>query len=100
MKKEENSKYILVNAIDRNFGQPLMFDTFEDAQKEMKKLFCEYASWNENDTQKINENIEKFVEEKNNEDSDYGTGFFEDKAYGYTENLESFDIQIFKLNKI
>lgn len=97
MKKEENSKYILVSTVDRNFGQPLMFDTFEDAQKEMKKLFCKYASWDENDVKKIDENIEEFVTEKNGENANYGIGFFEDTAYGYTENLESFDIQIFKI---
>ena len=97
MKKEENSKYILVSAVDRNFGQPLMFDSFEEAKKEMKRLFCEYAAWDDNDAKRINENIQEFVEEKNNEDVDYGTGFFEDIAYGYTENLESFDIQIFKI---
>ncbi len=97
MKKEESSKYVLVSAIDRNFGYPLMLDDFEDAQKEMKKLFCKYASRNENDAKRINGNIEEFVAKKNNEDADYGTGFFEDKAFGYTENLESFDIQIFKI---
>lgn len=53
MKKEENSKYVLVSAIDRNFGQPLMFNSFEEAQKEMKRLFCEYAAWDENDEKKL-----------------------------------------------
>lgn len=40
--KENNQKYILVRSIDRWFRQPLLFNNFKDAEKEMKKLSKKY----------------------------------------------------------
>lgn len=39
---ENNQKYILVRSIDRWFRQPLLFNNFKDAEKELKKLSKEY----------------------------------------------------------
>ena len=49
--KEDNQKYILVRSIDRWFRQPLLFNNFKDAEKEMKKLSKEYkGKYDEFDT--------------------------------------------------
>lgn len=36
--KENNQKYILVRSIDRWFRQPLLFNDFKDAEKELRRL--------------------------------------------------------------
>lgn len=36
--KENNPKYILVRRVDRWLRQSLLFDSFKDAEKELRKL--------------------------------------------------------------